>query len=262
MKICAESDLVGTVEIKFRASLPEGWPHPVWHGLGFVLPSNNSGYFLDLSEMPLEQILKGLCPEPKFTDLREAAAFLSELQERLKENLPPLHDIFDLPQEEFIQKLLPWIIKAPVEFWKWCDERSMRWGQLRALALLNPDIEREWLRDLARWGASSQEGQKILEWCVELELMGMPLGQLGARTQEDLKSWLERLRGLRFPISDRLEKEGASRVEQLVWPKGVQAKWARQGDRQVLEIRLTASSKQEYSRQLERLLKDERSPWT
>lgn len=244
--------------------LPLAWPLPAWQGVGIAgtnAPESKS--FLDCSASSLGELLKSLFPEPSYQQLQELRHLALSLEKELGEDhWPSICKQWPLPS--WALELLKKWEEAPSEFVNWCDLRQAKWGHLRPLALISWGQASPWLNTLARLNLSLQEGSKAIEYATEIELMGQSehLQALQAETQGS--RWLQQLYAVRFPKAQAQMEKAEDRLKKIRWPQGVQGRWVRQGDRQALELRMTAASKEELERLNARLssLKGKEELWT
>ena len=92
----------------------------------------------------------------------------------------------------------------------------------------------------------------MLELLVELHLLGRKMEVL-LQDSTQAAPWIQSLKCLRFPTTSASDQNGSDKLKSLPWPAHVETKWARQGDRSGIEIRIRAESQSELERKLQGL---------
>ena len=131
------------------------------------------------------------------------------------------------------------LLDTPVEFQNWLSKKKLSFSQLRPLKSIENIFV---LQDLFKWigkhNPSQAQGFMILEWVVELYLMGKldcdPL-VYKAFNVEQMLSYLEQKRR---PLSFNRDKKIKERLKGLVFPSSVKAKLDRRGDETGIRLSL------------------------
>ena len=159
-----------------------------------------------------------------------------------------------------IEPVLTW----PIEFQNFLDGKQISLKNLRPLKFLN-----EWQSEMTKLfltiQPSSSHIREILDLLCDLKLAGSSWQTVFAdffkteplRSAPDLvPRWLTHLKKLRLPQATTFDKIASNSLLSIAWPKGVQAKWERQGDQSGIHFQTRLSNHKEWLRlksQIEKL---------
>lgn len=134
------------------------------------------------------------------------------------------------------------VLSLPLITLQWLQEKKMGPQELQVLRALKTDTEKQmptgfWLF-LSERSLSRQEGAQALELWLELRLMGKTEEELSPATDESSSQWIQRLKSLRYPETQRRDQGARQWIDAQTWPRPSQIRWLRQGDQSGLEIRL------------------------
>ncbi len=192
----------------------------------------------------LPQFLKGIYPQLSFMEL-------SRLSEKIKQH-PQLNDLQHLMELWFLygyrnyensQSLIEKIVTLPKEVQKWIHQKKLSPQDLAPLnALTTPDslslLEPLWLTFID-CGFSKSEGVKGLEYLVELLLLGNSVEDLRPpHSPCSSAQWLDFLHSKRFPMSTHQDKMAEEKIRVVFWPKKMESRWVRRGDRAGVELKV------------------------
>ena len=243
-----------------RAAWPDVLPALAWRGHLLTAFARRQGEALDLGAISLVDALKSAYSD---LTLGEMARFLSALQvsqpEAFGEFREPLLAAYGLRSSERFAQTCALLLQTPLEFQNWVDEKKLGARDLAPLLALTESAtsgERApfvpFLAALVRLNISKSDGVRALELGVELFLMGRELSDL-LPSGENPALYLRQLEKWRRPRALAQDESWRQEVGQWPWPAQVQGSWQRFGDESGLEIKLRATSPQDFSKQLERL---------
>lgn len=149
-------------------------------------------------------------------------------------------------------KVAECLLTTPIGFQNWCAEKKLGPMDLIPLASAKSLNLIPLFHDILSLKLSKSVGTKVLELAIELLLMGKSYSDIAPESSE---TWAQKLQQLRYPNSsqnDSLEKE---KLISLPWPGMSQAKWARQGDKTGVELKLFVSQPSDLKKYLQSLEK-------
>lgn len=143
----------------------------------------------------------------------------------------------------------------PNELKDWAQRRSISQRELQPLAALET-LPGELLEQMALADITRNYGAQIIELLVENILLEHPIERLQPPlpfTAQKVPAWLEQLKAMRFPETQRLDKSREDKMTSLPWTKDFQTRWQRKGDQSGLEVKFTIGSKKEFEDKIESL---------
>lgn len=184
---------------------------------------------------------------PEIARLWSRVKLLSEWRECLEQLWPTYQLRWNHELEVTLEKLA----LTPRAFQDWCSQKQVGAQDLSPLrSVSNPETFAPVLLAIGQSVLSKSLGIQVLEWTVELALMGVPVEDLMPKSEVD---WASSLKAMRYPKVMAKDQEKHRQVRELPWPNRTQAQWIRQGDRGFLEIKLHIESQQDFHRKVEGL---------
>ena len=168
------------------------------------------------------------------------------------------------------------LLQTPPAFQIWCSRRKLHQGDLLPLLATHHFDDhsnaKEGLRlalsFIARMEMTRNQGAQALEWLMDL-LLDNPTWVELQPDSESAEAWHEKLRRLRFPETEKKDKQSSRQAMRLPWPGSSQVKWTRQGDQSGIEVKLFVSDPtdlqkcvQSFQNVLKELEKKDSNPWT
>ncbi|MCC6278407.1 MAG: hypothetical protein IT289_10885 [Oligoflexia bacterium] len=144
--------------------------------------------------------------------------------------------------------LEPWSL----EFQNYLDNRNLG---LRVLQPLDHLIDwKESLENtLMKLRLSASQCREAIDILADLKFLGRDRTSWQDLNTENPESWIRSLRQLRFPKTANQDQQRQQKLDSLPWPRGVQAKWDRQGDQGVLVLQSRIGGPDELKKALSRL---------
>lgn len=146
-----------------------------------------------------------------------------------------------------LDMLMQKINLLPEKFQKWCHDKSISAKDLFPLKMIDSTLSLDaHLVLLANANPTRSDGVKAIEYLVDLSLMKTDLPSLE-------NSWAEYYKDLqrkRYPSDYNQNLEGQKLLKELPWPKKMEAKYLRRGDRSGFEIRFFVQSRNELATHL------------
>lgn len=250
---------------------PRILPSVIWQNVT-LLKGDDSLEPIELSHLPLPDVLESLGTEFTLVDLSNIykATGGREL------DWPRLASLAKCKWSRVLEKTLHRLAGLPSDFQRWCKEKLISSQDLAPLLSVSEnEFPVPFLSILAAAQVSRQNGLKILEWAVELFLMGEKIQRLlpeeivnadlllsdsPLTLQENFSTlpingekWKEQLYLLRFKktvAQDLIAKEALSEFH---LPKFVKAQWQRRGDLTGVEIKIFATRPEQMLERLEKV---------
>lgn len=238
------------------------WPHAlpvfVWKGLQLCGFERSEGMALDLSEHNGCTWLEAFLACHPLLGLGELARLNHVLEtehpDLAREFNERLYGEFELRWCERLRDTLRALKNTPEEFQNWVDGKAPGVRDLAPLLAVKDVREYAvFLRALATMPFSKTQAVLALEYVVELSLMGRPLNDL-LPSGDDAAAYLRQLEKWRRPRAAETDDQWRQTVVEWPWPAQVQGQWQRFGDQSGLEIKMRATSPQDFQKKLERLL--------
>ncbi len=136
------------------------------------------------------------------------------------------------------QHILAW----PLEFQIYLDGRQIPLKNLHPLEYLQP-----WMGELVPVFLTSSftasEVREIIELLCDLKLTGFTWEQVYVK-----ENWLGHLKRIRFPKTYQADLTREEKVQEIPWPRGIRAKWERQGDTAGISIQTKVTTPLEWDR--------------
>jgi len=136
------------------------------------------------------------------------------------------------------------LLTLPKTMQDYCDERNVSLKTLKPLTHLS-----EWCPEIGNLfltvKPSASQIREIVDLLCDLKSQGKTWSECSA-TERDPNKWIVTLRKMRFPRSTNSDNHASTAIENLPWPRGVQAKWERQGDQACVSIHAKIASPREW----------------
>lgn len=225
---------------KWPSSFPilewKGCPYAGHFGLENKIECVEVSLFCDTFEKALFEAYPslGLC------QLAELYGFNSPIEFDYEKWL----SFYNLKWNENLKNLFLLLKKTPKEFQNWVNEKQIGARELFPLKAIQAEKDFEFLQSLLKQVAlvnpSRSRGVQILEWSIDLYLMGeLSLSPAASHSAED--DWHESLKDKRFSQRTQAKKNLEAQLQSVAWPKGAQAIVFESGDRVGVELRLKAN---------------------
>lgn len=234
------------------------WPEPLppisWRGFLLSGFDRRSGSAVDVGFCDLITSVKGCHPDLTLPELGRLVKNLAGLGAELeREAREPMVSAYGLKWCERLEQTLDRLTDTPRNFQNWAGAKRLGARDLDPLmALSRPNEFDGFLNALAELNPSKSDGVQALELGVELFLVGTPLTDL-LPASNDAQAYVTRLLQWRQPACRARDQERDREVGQWPWPAQVQGQWRRIGDQAGLEIRLRATSPQDFAKKLTEL---------
>lgn len=210
------------------------------------MDEKDSGHFVDL--------WRAIYPELGLGELARASHAIENLWPELwREWREGFFGSYQLRWSDRLDQTLVKLRRTPLEFQNWVDEKKISVRDLSPVLALPDILDLEPLfQALPKMVISRFEGARALELVIELFLMGRPLNDL-LPTSDNGSLFVRRLEKWRRPQAETGDEEWRKTVNQWPWPAQVQAEWQRFGDQAGIEIKIRATSPEDFQKKLERL---------
>jgi hypothetical protein len=175
-----------------------------------------------------------------------------DVSARIYQNLAPLEELRLLSVLK-IPSPYQYLLSLPKTFQDFCDDRSVSLKVLRPLEYLTPWTN-EIFRNFENSKPSASQIREILDLLCDLNFQGKSWSECSVSTGDPHK-WILALRKLRFPLSWNSDDKASKAIQTLPWPRGVQAKWERQGDRAGVSIQVKVNNSREWKNLKESFVK-------
>lgn len=258
MDIASISQCDKDLDFQPRSVWPAAMPALAWKGQLLGGFSRSIGAAVDLFEIhraPLLESLKACYPELGLAEIARLSRRLAKVwPETFQELRSGFFLEYGLRGGERLEQTLEMLVQAPPEFQEWVDAKKCGPRDLSPLlALKDMPAFSPFLSAMTTIGLSRAEGARALELGVELFLMGRPLSDI-LPTQDSGVQYLRQLEKWRRPETLSGDEQWRDTVSRWPWPAQVQASWQRFGDQSGLEVKLRATSPQDFNKKLERML--------
>jgi hypothetical protein len=156
----------------------------------------------------------------------------------------------------------PFVLEWPIEIQNFFDSKQVSLKALKPLQYLS-DWKTEIVKAFLELAPTSSQIREIADLLCDLKLGGRPWvdcapGEMShvSNTQRfDSSAWITKLKRSRFPRTLKTDDDAANLVKAVSWPRGVQARWERQGDQAGIVIQTKVNNPVEWKRFKENLEK-------
>ena len=209
---------------------------------------------LNYEEPPFSAVFLAAHPELSLAELARLFKRLKDHALFTQIDWPVVVQALGWHWNQHLEKVLLLVADTPLEFQHWSSARKFGIRDFSPLASL-PSIDslQPLLLQLARHNLGYHHGRNLLEWGVELILMGTTAGEINKSGGENEAEWMQRVQSLRFPQSFSNEQKAQAVLKSLPVPPHTSIDWKRQGDLAGLQVEFFAHSREELRKKLERL---------
>ena len=155
---------------------------------------------------------------------------------------------------EHLEKILDFVVETPLEFQHWTSARKFG---IRDFSPLSSATATQNLTALfillAKNNVGYHNGRNLLEWGVELFLLGTSPQEICKSLTENEADWVSRIQSLRFPQSFSTDEKAKKLLKTLPVPPHTAIDWKRQGDLTGIQVEFFAHSHDEMKKKLDRL---------
>lgn len=256
-----KDELKLNLDFKPLLTWPESMPGLSVNSVAIAGFNSNCFYNHSLEWREFPQFLKRFYPNLEFVELSRLYAQTQSLV------WFPFKDVlkaYNFSNTEMTLELLQKLFQTPLQFQNWCAEKCLSPADLAPLsACKDLNLNLIFLR-IIESDMSKSQGVQFLELCIELKLMQHSDDALGlndSKTKNQVESWVEQLRSLRYPQTKARDQQQSVRLSNLNWPGAAQVKWVRKGDKSGVEVRLFVSQStdlEKYLRSLSRVAEEMR----
>ncbi|MGE4131213.1 MAG: hypothetical protein AB7F86_06215 [Bdellovibrionales bacterium] len=233
----------------------KAFPAICWRGQLLTGFSRHEGEALDLSESHFLDVWKACYPDLATGELARICQLLEatwpDLYRELRESLVSLYGLRwnDRMAQTFVK-----LNQAPRVFQNFVDQKKLSVRDFSPLLAL-PSVAafRPMLYAFPDLEMSRFEVVRALELSVELFLMEKPMNDL-LPSSANGGLWLRRLEQWRHPVKQESDEAWQKTVASWPWPQHVKAEWQRIGDQAGLEVKIRATSPDDFQNKLERMM--------
>ncbi len=241
-------------DLNFGPRVP--WPEtlPAFSWRGYLLNGFNrtDGHVIELDE---NELLEKIWPDiyPKLSLMELSRFYHCVLKTGLAMEWSTFFFAYGIRFSEDVQNLVERIIALPPTVQNWCVLKDVSARDLAPLkALADWSAVMPWWWKMLGYEPSRTDGVRALEWIVDLTLMNVDLDPLLAGAT-NLADWTKRLRSARYPLASEKDQANERLVKELPWPKKLEAKYVRHGDKAGFEVKLFVRSTPDLQKQIEGL---------
>lgn len=150
-------------------------------------------------------------------------------------------------------ELIDKIISLPKDLQTWIHQKKVSPLDLAPFKALSKKESFDLLEPLWQpflyYSFSKSDGVKVIEYLIELLLLEFPLQELFPpnwtenstlvpTAHNSGENWMHHLHSLRYPKSTQFDQNAEALLLQQTWPKKMDARWIRRGDRSGVELKL------------------------
>ncbi len=252
MKITHVAQCSKVLDFGPRTPWPERLPAFGWRGLLLTGFDRENGHVIELDS---EELLEKIWPDiyPKLS-LMELARFYRCVEKAgLALEWPTFFFAYGMRFSDDFTALLQRIVTLPADVQRWCVQKDLSVRDLaafKALADWAPILP--WWQKMVTFEPSRTEGVRAIEWMVELFLMKGDLAPILADVT-NFSEMVKQMRAQRFPVMDAKDQLAERLVKELPWPKKLEARYVRNGDKAGFEVKLFVRNTPELQKQIEGL---------
>jgi hypothetical protein len=252
MKITNISQCSKALDFSPRVPWPARLPAFSWRGFLLSGFDREDGHVIELDSAELLEIIwHDIYPKLSLTEL--ARFYDKALRADLQMEWPTFFHSYGIRFTEDTKILMRKIVFMPAHVQKWCVLKDVSARDLAPLKALNDwDEIAPWWQKIVLYEPSRADGVRALEWLVDLNLMGVALDVLLADIG-NFSDAVKRLRVKRFPLTEEKDQQAERLVRELPWPKKLEARYVRHGDKTGYEVKLFVRSTPDLQKQIEGL---------
>lgn len=208
----------------------------------------------DISHKDFSEALKQIYPHLTFMEL--SRLFSCSRSAGLSDHLAwdQIFRAYSYHWNNRMEKTVELALTLPLPFQQWMQSHEISPREISPLLSLKeqstfvPFLEHFISKFLSR-----NQGAQLLELAVELHLMKTPILELISRPEETVEDWIARLRKIRYPQTETLDKSIEERLLSLPWTKSFSKRWTRNGDRSGLEVKFLVQSPEDLKNKIKAL---------
>jgi hypothetical protein len=238
-----------------RKNWPTLWPVFIWNGVQITPEPTSASIAKPIcypESVSLEELLLQVYPSLSWLEVWQLHRALKQANVPVQsDKLWQLYGYRESSDSDKWESIFAQLHPAVLQ---WCVDKEMSPKDLAPLKAL-PDIKMitEELKCLAELQLSKSDGQKALEWIVDLFLMGNTNLPAVMQNVESGTQLLNRLEELRLPLVTQKKRQSEELLKRLSWPRRLQARVSRVGDLSGFEIKFFAQNRDEFVKQVEGL---------
>lgn len=230
-------------------------PAIAWRG-HLIAGFNHSGFAIDQSGHEIADLFRELYPSVSLVELariyRNWTLLVANQNKAWIRFWPKLQKHYGFKDSENFRSFLIMLLQTPLKFQEWISQKNPSYKELSILTQLE-DISsfKTFLVKFEELKLSRSEGCSALELAIEVHLIqNLDIRHLLPQETENKILWLQRLRKLRFPNTDQLDRHKKNEIEKLSLPQFVRAKWTRIGDESGVELKFLAKNSKDLENKL------------
>jgi hypothetical protein len=252
MKITHISQCSKALNFGPRVAWPGRLPAFSWRGFLLSGFDREEGHVIELdSSELLEVIWHDIYPKLSLVEL--ARFYDCALRADLPIEWPTFFHAYGIRFSEDTKLVMRKVVYMPERVQLWCVQKDVSARDLAPLRALNDwDQIAPWWQKLVVYEPSRAEGVRALEHLVDLHLMGVALDAV-LEGVSNFAEAVKRLRVKRFPLTEEADQQAEKLVRELPWPKKLEARYVRQGDKAGYEVKLFVRSTPDLQKQIEGL---------
>lgn len=144
-----------------------------------------------------------------------------------------------------VPETLKYLLSLPLDLQIFLDEKQVPIKALRPLEYL-----KEWVNEISdqflKLKPSSSQVRELLDLLCDLKMTNRSWFEVAPRDLQQPLKWPGELFALRNPNLTRSDFNSTEIIQRVNWPRGVRAKWERQGDRGGITIQARVSNPKEF----------------
>ncbi|MBY0313901.1 MAG: hypothetical protein K2Q26_00145 [Bdellovibrionales bacterium] len=248
------------LDFKPSQSTPEIFPVFVWRSWAlnhFETGSKSAPVDLlsqDISHKDFPEALKQIYPHLTFMEL--SRLFSCSRSAGLANQLAwdQIFRAYSYNWNTRMEKTVELALTLPPHFQNWMQEHEISPREISPLLSLKEQSSFiPFLEHFTRKSLSRNQGAQLLELAVELHLMKTPISDLFSLPEEMVEEWIARLRKIRYPQTETLDRSIEERLMSLPWTKSFSKRWTRIGDRSGLEVKFLVQSPEDLKNKIKAL---------
>lgn len=247
----------GVTKLSFypRRGWPTLWPAFIWNGVQLTPDPTSISVSAPVfypASVSLEELLLQIYPALPWLEVWQLHLALKKANVPVQsDKLWQLYGFRESSENEKWETIFNQVSPEVLQWWVEKEFSPRDLAPLKALPDVGP-ISGE-LKRLAQLQLSKSDGQKALEWMVDLFLMGNANLSAVMQNIESGTQLLDRLEELRLPLVTQKKRQSEDLLKRLSWPRRLQARVSRLGDLSGFEIKFFAHNRDEFVKQVEGL---------
>lgn len=239
-----------------------GWPAPLptmsWGRWQLTHFQNLARHNYDLSQggFSFEEVFFSLYPRLTLSELaRIYTGWPESFKSEVGINWTLFFENYRLNYNSTLIHTLETLASTPEDFQNWVSLKGLSIGDLAPLLSVPNDLDLTALYSrLSVANPSKSIGVQILEWMIELSLMGHEIPHISPSPM-DANEWWQLLKSLRYNNTVLLDNTRSHATKSLPWPSHTQAQWQRRGDEGGIDVRFFVTSEKDLEQKIKGLMK-------